>query len=1282
MESLLEFVEPVLIELLLDIVAAELVNESDLLLGELCGSDVVKVSCLLVLKQSLLESLGDVAKLLAALGNESFDTSKLLLGQGLIEGELGFGIGVNGRILHEVLLVLLESLLELLNPMLIELLLDIVAAELVNESDLLLGELCGSDVVKVSCLLVLKQSLLESLGDVAKLLAALGNESFDTSKLLLGQGLIEGELGSCGRILNEVLLVILKLLLEDLAPTSGIGFDGLQEVVDKDNLILGDLGRDLAGVKVAHLLVLDECGLELILHAHKFLVFGSELLDTCNFLLGKLIACGSATATAGLEDYGCLGIFDHGSQMSCVGLGHTVEVNGGLGAESGETVVTFNVDIHCNEVDLGEVGAGEYVVSKDYVSGLVVENTGQGRAVKECLGGKSVDAGNEIGGGKGRAVCKCSAVDVYSIGSNVELNGGKLCATLERRSAEAEGFTLKDYGGESGIHECLLTDGADRSGYGYGAQSAAAIEEFLTDGALDTGVEGYACKACAVLEYSDGGEIGDGSGNDQVNDACALVHIGSELVDTHEVNHLSEGRAVEEQLGTDGGESDSSFINGYGSKRCAVCKCSVADGLDAGGNDDGAKLTTSLECAVADGGNGCGDNNDFKVLRVLECVVGDGSDVCGVGNGEGLESGARKCAAKDLVNGGGQLVGLCGVSGRVVDKSVHILIEECAVLVDVAGVTGVNGEGGNAGAVGEGVAAHAGKSCGEGYLLDLHAVLKGKLTDGGKTDGEGEILNVIAVCEGASADGADSIGEYNACKSGAAVECIGANGSYVGEADAGNGTVLKCVVTEAGNGGGKVDGGKSSCAVKCIVGDGLDLASVSEGYLCKGSTSAECGRTDGGNACGNGDLGERRAVLECVVSNGCKLFGENNGCKLNTVCKQICGNGGHSGGKYNVLESHASVEELVSKGSELVTVEDNGLEVVVLTEGLSSDGAYAASLCKFDGQQGGVVSVVVAECIVTDGGNGCGDVEGGECAAVYECTCVNGGNTLFDNKVCQLGAALECVGLDGLKGSGDGQRGDLAKSECLGSDGGNSVRNINALDTGVAECILADGLEAGSAGEGDACKRGLAAVSGECVATDGFNGSGDDEHLKCAVIECSVLNGFQSVRKLDESTLEVVECGNLDGGNALGDDQHLVVGLSCGSKVDGSTVSIIEDTVNNLEVGVIIADNDILKSRATCSEGLCTGIGERGKAVGKNEGLKSGVGAVVGNKQAGANSRYGIGEGEAGELAVCKCLLTDVLEIVTCELNGGKSASVKGVCTDGRYVLWNGEGGDLRKVSE
>ena len=71
--------------------------------------------------------------------------------------------------------------------MVVEICGDILLAEFLNESDLVLGKLGGGDVVQVACLLVLQHGGLHGVADVTQLLAVGGDQLVNARLLLCGQ---------------------------------------------------------------------------------------------------------------------------------------------------------------------------------------------------------------------------------------------------------------------------------------------------------------------------------------------------------------------------------------------------------------------------------------------------------------------------------------------------------------------------------------------------------------------------------------------------------------------------------------------------------------------------------------------------------------------------------------------------------------------------------------------------------------------------------------------------------------------------------------------------------------------------------------------------------------------------------------------------------------------------------------------------------------------------------------------------------------------------------------
>ena len=126
-------------------------------------------------------------------------------------------------------------------------------------------------------------------------------------------------------------------------------------------------------------------------------------------------------------------------------------------------------------------------------------------------------------------------------------------------------------------------------------------------------MEGYGLKLCAVLEYADSRKIGNRLGDDGVDDARSCVHTLGELADALEVNDLSKGGAVFEQLSADGAEVGGSVSDREVGKCGAASKGAVANGENTCGDGHVIELDAALEGAVADGNDGAGNDNGFKI---------------------------------------------------------------------------------------------------------------------------------------------------------------------------------------------------------------------------------------------------------------------------------------------------------------------------------------------------------------------------------------------------------------------------------------------------------------------------------------------------------------------------------------------------------------------------------------------------------------------------------------------------------------------------------------------
>ena len=616
------------------------------------------------------------------------------------------------------------------------------------------------------------------------------------------------------------------------------------------------------------------------------------------------------------------------------------------------------------------------------------------------------------------------------------------------------------------------------------------------------------------------------------------------------------------------------------------------------------------------------------------------------------------------MDGGGKRVAFRHIGRRVVDKSEHILIEECAVLVDEALICGIYREGGDSRAVGEGFARHIGQGCGKCDRLDLYTVLKCELSDIGKSDRERQGLNVFAVCKGVCADGADSIGEYDACKTRAAVEGIVADGCRACKVNGSNCGVAERGVSDRGNGRGEIDLRERDVAVKGVCGNAGQCAAVLEDDLGKRGASRKSGGADGLDLSGNGDALEALAVQERVSSDGGDRCGNVDALELGVVGKQAGGDAGHRVGETNRGEVCASVEHLIAEFAQLVT-EDNGLKVGALIEDIHTGCGELTVLAEVNVLETGTAG----EGVITDSCYGIGDVYGLQSVAVTERTCGNGSNAFFNGNVFQRRAADEYLVGHRANRTGNGGAYQLVTAvECLVSDGLCALGNDEARNSGTVECLVADLLEV-VALECDGGKLG-GTVGVECVISDVLERCGEDQHFNSTVAEGVLLDALQRCGKLDVAALELVECADLDGLNGVGKlEDALILNIS-GAVVQSLTVEAVDDTVLVLlHLCIAVGKCDRLNGIAVCEDGgiVCKEGSHTERELNGRQ-----LGAVF--KESRACCGYAVCDLEACKSGVREDLGAEVVYLAVTPVKGGHFRAVaECVAVNGRNVARYGK---------
>ena len=821
------------------------------------------------------------------------------------------------------------------------------------------------------------------------------------------------------------------------------------------------------------------------------------------------------------------------------------------------------------------------------------------------------------------------------------------------------------------VHKGLFADLGDGRGERNRLERRAAVEDPIAqthDG--DAVVERDCLERQAVLKDGAGGEVGDVRGDGQVHDTRVHVHTLGEGLEAAEVRHVGQTHAILEEVRTNGCEIGISVGKGYGGEGRAACEGRVANVRHAFGNVNGLEGYASVEGVVTDLLDGGGNDDRGQKLGVSEGIGGDLRDVGGSGDLKGLELGAREGTAQNLVNRVGKDVGVGGVGGGIVDQGEARLVKQRAILISEGFVVGIHREGGHARAAGEGIARKSGQGGGQVDGLQGDTVREGHLPDGLETRGQVDALQSRTASEGLRANGGQFtryLGGLEAC---AAVEGLGTDGGHTLQGDRGNGGVAEGIVTDRGDGGGQINRGQGGGTVKDTRGNGGHAAAVSEHDGMQSRAAREGTLSDGANLGRNGDALEADTVLEGVGTDGGDGGGNVDVLQHAVVDEQAGGNAGEGVGQVNLGEADTATEDVSAQRGESVT-ENNGLEVYTVAEeacahvGQHTVGAEVHALQSGASREGEI----------TDGGDRVGDGDGGQTDAITEGTGGNGLQTLADGHVLQGGAGHEDLIGQGDR-AGDGQSGHLGTGvECLVADGGYSVGNIQAGDSGSVEGLIADALQLVTL-KGDGAQLG-GSVRVEGVITDGLQGGGENDHLQRAVAEGGVLDVLQRGGKLDETALELVEGTDLNGLNPLGDLQNALILNVGGAVVEDLTVGAVEDTeLILLHLGAALGQGHRLNGFAVLEDGIVTRE-EGGHAAGQLHGLEDGV--VL--EQTRAHHSHGVSDLEAGQSGMGKDAVSEVSDLTVTPIEGGQiGTTVEGTVLNDGDTVGNREFGDHASV--
>ena len=407
------------------------------------------------------------------------------------------------------------------------------------------------------------------------------------------------------------------------------------------------------------------------------------------------------------------------------------------------------------------------------------------------------------------------------------------------------------------------------------------------------------------------------------------------------------------------------------------------------------------------------------------------------------------------MNAVGKSVGLCCIRCGIVDQSIHILIEQRAVLIDEGGIALSNVEGGDTRTVREGIAVHIGKRCGKNDLLYLNAVLERKRTNRLKSVGHVQCLDVRASCECSLAYGAKTTGELNGGNTLTVHERFVGDSGELGEVDSTDSGIAECACIDSVNACREVNGCKRGISAEGISSYGLKRASLCEGDRSQCRTALEAGRTDAGRCCGNVDLCDLDTSLERILTDSLNVCRNGNVGKLGTACEQVIGNCCKSGGKFYGDQTRTLIKGLCSESLKAVS-EYNSLEIDTACKGLISDSGKLASLCKDNSLKRGGLAVTGREGLVTQSGNTGRNSDALKSVVVEEHLISKDLYSLFKSYVGKSYTTGEKVIGKRAYCSGDlNRRKRVTIGKYVSTKSLHSVRNIDRGDTGCFKCSCA-----------------------------------------------------------------------------------------------------------------------------------------------------------------------------------------------------------------------------------
>ena len=218
------------------------------------------------------------------------------------------------------------------------------------------------------------------------------------------------------------------------------------------------------------------------------------------------------------------------------------------------------------------------------------------------------------------------------------------------------------------------------------------------------------------------------------------------------------------------------------------------------------------------------------------------------------------------------------------------------------------------------------------------------------------------------------------------------------------------------------------------------------------------------------------------------------------------------------------------------------------------------------------------ECILTNEGEGCGEVCGGK-ACSLEGGCADGGNAVTEHEGGNLGV-VECIcadiGQNRALGNSYCERCGGDVGECISTNVGNACGEIDLCDLGLLEYTVAGSSGGGTDGQALGAfievKGGESGYVVECTVTDGSNACGNGDGCDLGVGKGAGTNGGNACRNGESGDLGAVECLVADALNAAGQ--------SYGGEVEAVVECAVADLFKLVGLGGVEAYGG--ETRAVC----------------------------------------------------------------------------------------------------